>query len=344
MKNKKKIWTIIILSLISVILLAGGGIFYKKYMSPFFNIKQTVYVYVNENKDYNDLLSQLQSVAHVKNVNVFDHIARAMKYPNNMRTGRYVITPDMTCKRLLQNLKNGNQSPCRITFNNIRLKEDFVKRISEQLMFKEGELYQQLSDSAVCAQFGFDVNTIPCMFIPNTYEMYWNISAEKFMKKMKSEYDKFWTPERIEKAQEIPLTPIQVSVLASIVEEETAASSEFSTVAGLYINRLKRGMLLQADPTIKYAMGDFSLKRILFVHLENDSPYNTYKHSGLPPGPIRIPSIRCIDAVLDYAQHNYIYMCAKEDFSGKHNFASTLSEHNSNATKYQAALNRNNIK
>jgi UPF0755 protein len=250
----------------------------------------------------------------------------------------------MTCRQLLQNLKNGNQAPCRITFNNIRLKEDLAKRIGEQLMFSEGELYQQLNDSAVCAQLGFDTNTILCMFIPNTYEMYWNISVERFMKRMQSEYDKFWTPERIEKAQGISLTPIQVSILASIVEEETAASSEYSTVAGLYINRLRRGMLLQADPTVKYAMGDFSLRRILFVHLETDSPYNTYKYAGLPPGPIRIPSIRAIDAVLNYARHNYIYMCAKEDFSGKHNFATTLSEHNANAAKYRAALNRLNIR
>ncbi|MDR0232095.1 MAG: endolytic transglycosylase MltG [Dysgonamonadaceae bacterium] len=346
MKKKRKVWTIIAASLASVILAIGSSYIYvyKKYMSPFFNVKQTVYVYVNDNKDYNDLLSQLQSVAHIKDVNIFDKIAGTMKYPDNMRTGRYAVTPDMTCKQLLQNLRNGNQAPSRITFNNIRLKEDLAKRISEQLMFSEGELYQQLNDSAVCAQFGFDTNTILCMFIPNTYEMYWNIPVEKFIKKMKSEYDKFWTPERIEKAQEIPLTPIQVSIVASIVEEETAANSEFSTVAGLYINRLKRGMLLQADPTVKYAVGDFSLKRILFVHLEKDSPYNTYKYAGLPPGPIRIPSIRGIDAVLNHAQHNYIYMCAKEDFSGKHNFATTLSEHNTNAAKYQAALNRNKIK
>ena len=344
MKNRKTIWTIIIISLISLILLIGGVIIYKKYLSPFFDIKQTVYIYVNENKDYNDLLSQLQSIAHIKDVNTFDYIARTVKYPKKMRTGRYAVTPAMTCKHLLQNLRNGSQIPCRVTFNNIRLKEDFVRRISEQLMFSEGELFQQLNDSAFCDQFGFDTNTILCMFIPNTYEMYWNISIEKFMKKMKLEYDRFWTPERIEKAQEIPLTLIQISVLASIVEEETAASAEYPTVAGLYINRLKRGILLQADPTVKYAMGDFSLKRILFIHLENDSPYNTYKHSGLPPGPIRVPSIRSIDAVLDYAQHNYIYMCAKEDFSGKHNFATTLREHNSNAAKYRAALNRNNIK
>ena len=343
MKKRKKVRSIIIISLILIITIIGG-IAYKKFMAPFFDIKQTVYVYINENKDYNDLLSQLQTVAHIKDINIFDNMAGAMKYPNNMKTGRYAITPDMNCKQLLQNFKNGNQAPCRVTFNNIRLKEDFAKRIGEQLMFGEGELYKQLNDSMVCSELGFDINTVLCMFVPNTYEMYWNIPVEKFLTKMKTEYNKFWTAERMEKAQEIPLNPEQVSILASIVEEETAAGSEYATVAGLYINRLKSGMLLQADPTVKYAMGDFSIRRILYVHLESDSPYNTYKYAGLPPGPIRIPSIRGIDSVLDYAQHSYIYMCAKEDFSGKHNLATTLREHNLNAAKYQAALNRNNIK
>ena len=341
-KNKKILGGVILLFVI--IIAATGGIIYKKYFSPFFDIKQTVYVYVNENRDYNDLMSQLQSVAHIKDINAFDRAAKTMKYPENMRTGRYAVTSDMTCRLLLQSLKNGIQAPCRVTFNNIRLKEDLAKRIGQQLMFNEGELYQQLNDSLACAGLGFDSNTVLCMFIPNTYEMYWNISAEKFLTKMKSEYDKFWTPERLEKVHEIPLTPMQASILASIVEEETAASSEYSTVAGLYINRLRHGMLLQADPTVKYALGDFSIKRILYAHLENDSPYNTYKYAGLPPGPIRIPSIKGVDAVLNYEKHNYIYMCAKEDFSGKHNFATTLTEHNQNAAKYQAALNRNNIK
>ena len=340
---KKKIW---ITAIFALLLIVGiiSGLVYKKYFSPFFEISRTVYVYINENKDYNDLLSQLESVAHIKDVNAFDRLAKAAKYQERMRTGRYAITPDITCKQLLQKLKNGNQAPCRVTFNNIRLKEDLAKRIGQQLMFDEGTLYSQLNDSSACTALGFDINTILCLFIPDTYEMYWNIPAEKFLNKMKSEYNKFWTPERLEKAQEIPLTPVQVSALASIVEEETAASSEFPIIAGLYINRLKRNMLLQADPTVKYAIGDFSLKRVLNIHLEYDSPYNTYKYAGLPPGPIRIPSIRGIDAVLNHEKHDYIFMCAKEDFSGKHNFATTLMEHNKNAAKYQAALNRNKIK
>jgi UPF0755 protein len=205
-------------------------------------------------------------------------------------------------------------------------------------------LSEALSNPSVCESLGFDTTTIVSLFIPNTYEMYWTLSVDNFLQRMKKEYEHFWTDKRLEKANALSLSPVEVSVLASIVEEETADRSEYSIVAGLYINRLRKGMLLQADPTVKFAVGDVTLRRILFAHLEVDSPYNTYKHSGLPPGPIRIPSISGIDAVLNYAEHNYLYMVAKEDFSGKHNFAVSLSEHNQNARKYQEALNRNHIR
>ena len=341
-----KIKKILLWSALVIVCLCIGiaGVIYMKIQTPFFELDKTAYVYIDEEKDYDNLLLQLQTVAHAKDIRFFDRFAQVIDYPSNMKTGRYAVTSDMNCRRLLQNLKNGNQSPCRITFNNMRLKQDFARRIGEQLMFSENDLYRCLIDSAECLKYGFDVNTISSMFIPNTYEMYWNVPVEKFMSRMKSEYDRFWTPERLAKAESIPLNPVQVSILASIVEEETAVGSEYATVAGLYINRLKRGMLLQADPTVKYAVGDFALRRILYIHLATDSPYNTYKYSGLPPGPIRIPSIRAIDSVLDYAKHNYLYMCAKEDFSGRHNFSTNLAEHNRNARRYQEALNRNNIK
>lgn len=181
------------------------------------------------------------------------------------------------------------------------------------------------------------------MFIPNTYEVYWDISIDGLLKRMKKEYDKFWNDSRKDKAAVIGLTPVEVSILASIVEEECTYTDEYPTVAGLYLNRIKRKQLLQADPTVKFAVGDFGLRRILNVHLETDSPYNTYKYEGLPPGPIRIPSIKGIDSVLNYAKHDYLYMCAKEDFSGRHNFAKTLAEHNKNAANYRNALNHSGI-
>ena len=185
---------------------------------------------------------------------------------------------------------------------------------------------------------------MPALFIPNTYEAYWNTDAEAFIQRMKKEYERFWTQERKDKAQACGLTPVEVSTLASIVEEETANGPEKPMVAGLYIKRLNKGMLLQADPTVKFGLQEFGLKRILFKHLEVDSPYNTYKHAGLPPGPIRIPSIQGLESVLNYTQHHYIYMCAKEDFSGTHNFAVTAAQHQANARRYQQALNRRKIK
>ncbi len=340
--KRKIIW--LSLALFVLIILMIAGIIYQKLYAPFFNIKETVYVYIDDRKDYRDLLMQLESVAKVKNIDLFEQLAKTMKYPENMKTGRYAVSPDMSCKILLQRLRNGTQTPCNITFNNIRLKKDLADRLGEQMMFGSETLLAQLNDSAVCASLGFNTETVLCMFIPNTYQLYWNMPVDGFLKRMKKEYERFWTPERLAKAQQIPLTPVQVSILASIVEEETASAGEYPVVAGLYINRLRQGMLLQADPTVKYAVGDFALKRILNVHLQTESPYNTYMQSGLPPGPIRIPSIAGLNAVLNYQDHHYLYMCAKEDFSGKHNFATTLAEHNRNAEKYRTALNQRGIK
>ena len=200
-----------------------------------------------------------------------------------------------------------------------------------------------LTEKSILQEYNFTKQTLPALFIPNTYQVYWNISSKEFLNRMFKEYKRFWTEERQNKAKAIGLTPIEVSILASIVEEETNNKSEKPMVAGLYINRLKKGMPLQADPTVKFAWQDFTLRRITNKHLTIDSPYNTYKIIGLPPGPIRIPSPEGIDAVLNYSKHNYLYMCAKEDFSGTHNFASTLSEHNRNARKYWDALNKRKI-
>ncbi len=343
-KNKTKKVGIGICIAIVILLLGVGGFIVRQLYTPFFGVKETVYVYVDDKKNYNDLLLQLQSAAQIKDVGLFKKLASAVKYPEKMRTGRYEIRPDMTCKELLQNLRNGNQAPAKITFNNIRVKEDLAERVGGQFMFGPQALLEKLNDPQTCASYSLDTSTILCLFIPNTYEMYWNMPVDRFLQRMKKEYDRFWSEERLAKARAIPLTPVQVSTLASIVEEETAVKEEYPVVAGLYINRLKQGMLLQADPTVKFAVGDFALKRVLFVHLETESPYNTYKYEGLPPGPIRVASIGGIDGVLNYTHHHYLYMCAKEDFSGRHNFATTLMEHTRNAKRYQEALNRNNIR
>jgi UPF0755 protein len=332
-----------ILAGIFLLLGATGGVVYYTINSRAFDIKKATCIYINQKKDYNDLLFQLKYTARVKDINLFTQLATAMKYPENVKTGRYEITPKTTYLEAVRMLRSGRQTPVKLTFNNIRLKEDFAERIGTQLMFDSNILLERLRDPITTASLGFDTTTILTLFIPNTYEIYWNIPVDKFLERMKKEYNRFWTSERLKKADAIHLSPVEISILASVVEEETSAKSEYPIVAGLYINRLKKGMLLQADPTVKFAVGDVTLKRILNAHLQVESPYNTYKYSGLPPGPIRIPSISAINGALNYQEHYYLYMCAKEDFSGTHNFAVTLDEHSRNAQRYQAALNRKHI-
>jgi len=329
--------------LVLIVLIIIGGLF-MKIVSPACGTNTVTYLYIDEKKDYGAILSQLEMQSRIKNIRLFEQLASAMKYPQNIKIGRYEINPRMNYLELVRMLRNGNQTPVKLTFNNIRLKQEFAEKLGSQLMFGPDILLDELNQPEVCQSFGFDTTTIVSMFLPNTYEIYWTVSVNQFLERMKKEYDRFWTPERLRKAQDIPLSPQEVSVLASIVEEETADKSEYPIIAGLYINRLRKGMFLQADPTVKFAVGDFELRRILFAHLDVDSPYNTYKNPGLPPGPIRIPSVSGIDAVLNYTHHDYLYMVAKEDFSGRHNFAVTLSEHNQNADKYREALNRNNIR
>lgn len=335
------------LTLVAVFFLLIGGIGFWAYRlawAPNFHPKGTVYVYVDEKKDFEDLCRQLRDSAGCKNLGGFERLSGWLRYPSEMRTGRYAVKPGMSSLALLNDLRRGHQVASRITFNNIRFKKDLAERVGEQLMFGKDELLTLLNDSAYCDSLGFTPETIDALFIPNTYEIYWNTSADKFLRRMKREYDAFWIPERLKKAQDIGFTPIEVSILASIVEEETAAGDEYPIVAGLYINRLHAGIPLQADPTVKFAVGDFSLRRILFEHLEVDSPYNTYKHAGLPPGPLRVPSVKGLNSVLNHTKHKYLYMCAKEDFSGRHNFAVTLAEHNRNANRYRAELNRRQIR
>lgn len=347
MKKKNKIfskrlcWTLLITLIVGLIL--GGVALYRLVWAPNFHPKETVYLYIDQKKDYASLCQQLTDSAACAHLGGFKWLSSWLKYPEHMRTGRYAVEPGMSNWALLTNLRRGLQSATRVTFTNIRLKSDLAERLDEQLMLGKEELLALLNDSAYCDSLGFTPTTIPCLFLPNTYECYWNLSAEQLMRRMKREYEAFWTAERKRLAEEIGLTPIEVSILASIVEEETAASDEYPVVAGLYLNRLRKGIPLQADPTVKFAVGDFSLRRILFAHLEVDSPYNTYKHTGLPPGPLRIPSLRGLNSVLHYTHHTYLYMCAKEDFSGRHNFAATLAEHNRNADRYRAALNKRRI-
>ena len=300
-------------------------------------------VYIDDEATFEDVCQLVSDSVGCRSLASFRVLAGWMNYPQHVKSGCYAIETGMNNLEVVRMLRSGHQTAVRLTFNNIRTKGELAARLDEELMLSAKDLLTYLNDSAWCASEGFNTATIKTMFIPNTYEVYWNTSAKALLARMKREYDRFWNESRRDKAQKMGLSPIEISILASIVEEETAAVDEYPLVAGLYINRLKRGMLLQADPTVKYAVGDFTLQRILYRHLEVDSPYNTYKYAGLPPGPIRIPSIQALDAVLNYTKHRYLYMCAKEDFSGRHNFAVTLAEHNRNAARYRSELNRRKI-
>lgn len=260
------------------------------------------------------------------------------------RTGRYRVASGTKCLELYRHLRNGNQEPMKLVIPTSRTMDKLAAVLSRSLMVDSAEIASVLTDSTYLGTRGYTTATIPALFIPNTYEVYWDISVDKLMERMERENSRFWTADRKARANALGLTHEQVATLASIVDEETANDAEKPMIAGLFLNRLRKGIPLQADPTVKFAVGDFSLRRILNVHLRTESPYNTYQTVGLPPGPIRIASIAGLDAVLNPTEHDYLYMCAKEDFSGTHNFASTLPEHYRNARRYQKALNSRGIR
>ena len=302
------------------------------------------YLYIHTGSDFNDVFKTIKDEKVVKDTTTFLWAAQNMDYPGKVKPGRYRLKKGMSNRRLINMLKSGNQEPVKIAFQNVRLKQTLAGLVANKLETDSISIMKLLDSASYVEKLGFDTNSVYSMFIPNSYEIYWNTSAEKFVGRMHDEYQKFWNKDRQAKAQEIGLTPVQVSVLASIVDAEALHDREMPAIAGLYMNRLHKGMHLEADPTVIFANNDFNIHRVLNKHLLKVSPYNTYLNKGLPPGPIAMPSINAIEAVLNYTRHNYIYMCAKEDFSGYHAFAATLQEHLVNARKFQKALNDRNIK
>lgn len=332
--------------------LVMGGLAYKIKMASCYEEKEKAIVFVTPEDTNNSLLQKLEEA----NVNTFGWGILEKLSTFKLHTGRYAIDPGMSILDVFRRLRNHQQEPVKLTIPSLRLSiapEDqpqpfaldrLVSILAEKLMADSTSIAAVMSDMTLYASYGLNDKTFPTLFLPNTYEVYWDIAPEQLMDRMKKEYDKFWTSERMRKAKAQGLTPQEATILASIVEEETANNSEKPMVAGLYLNRLHQGMLLQADPTVKFAVGDWSLRRVLNIHLEKDSPYNLYRNKGLTPGPLRIPSTIGIDAVLNAAKHNYIYMCAKETFDGTHNFAATYSEHQANAGRYVRALNARGIR
>lgn len=336
----------VLLILLAIILVATAVGINQLYRMCYRNVctksQQEEFLYINSRMNVDELMAFMKDSYDIESPWNFKLHAELLHF-NYVMPGRYKVNPVEADLHFIRRLRNGEQTPVKISFNNIRTKAQLSQRLAEQLMLDSLTIHNVLDNEEFLKEYDLTPETALTLFLPNTYEVYWSTTAKGLIKRLHKDYTAFWNTERLEKAQRIGLTPTQVSILASIVDEETNKVKEKPIVAGLYLNRLRIGMPLQADPTVKYAVGDFTLRRILYKHLSVDSPYNTYKYSGLPPGPIRIPSISGLEAVLNRTQHNYLYMCAKETFNGEHNFASTLTEHNRNAQRYQAALNKRKI-
>ncbi len=340
----KKLWLFILVLTIIILLLSGR--FFKYIFSPNIIITNTEnsHIYIPDSASFNDVKNILSRNGNIKDIASFEWVANHKNYTKNIKSGRYKLKNKMSNNALINMLRNGKQDPVNLTFNNVRTLNELAGKVSKKLSCDSISFLEAFTNDSLIKNTGFNNATFPLLFIPDTYFIYWNTKPDKFIKRMKKEYDKFWNSNRIQKAKEQNLTPIEVGILASIVQEETNKIKEQPTIAGLYINRLNKNIKLQADPTLKFVLNDFSIKRVLNKDKLIKSPYNTYQNFGLPPGPIRIPSKNSLKAVLNAEKHEYIFMCAKEDFSGYHNFAKTLKQHNQNAKKYQNALNKVRIK
>lgn len=339
--KKKNIYLVLIIS-VSVIAISTSFYFYQVFFSPNVLIdSDTSYTLkIKSNSTFKTISDQLYNDRVINDMLSFSFVSKVLDYQGSIKPGLYVIKPKQTNLQLVRQLRSGNQSPIRVTFNNVRTKEDLAEKITANMEIDQSQFLSLVLDSVYIRKYDFNEETVMSMFVPNTYEVWWNTSAEALFDRMYKEYQNFWTESRKQKATELGLSPQEVSTLASIVQAESQQKAdERPTIAGLYLNRLRIGMPLQADPTLVFAVGDFEIKRVLNVHKEIESPYNTYKNLGLPPGPINLPDIYSLDAVLNAENHSYLYMCAKDDFSGYHAFATNLGQHNANARRYQAALN-----
>lgn len=344
MTKKKKLILIACTILATLGIIAGLAIYVKHLvMGKHFTNNSISYVYIDLDDNLDSVRHKTIKAGYPKEMKGFDILAKRYELQDNIYTGRYEVRNDMGMQEYVRNLRTGNQKPLMMVVPSVRTIEDLCGRVTRNIMLDSAKLSIALNDTSFCYSLGYRKETLYALFIPNTYEVYWDMSLDDFCQRMIKENKAFWNKERTKKAEEIGMSKEEVVTLASIVDSETANNGEKPRVAGLYMNRLRKGMLLQSDPTVIFATGDFSIRRVLKTHLQIESPYNTYKHKGLPPGPIRIASIAGIDAVLNHEKHNYLYMCAKEDFSGTHNFATNYNEHLKNARKYTRALTARGI-
>jgi UPF0755 protein len=335
---KKTKWIVGIIAAITVILLALAAPYF------FMGAPTEGLVKVRKGSTIDQIADSVKASVDVKFGDRVATMLRLMNAKVENREGAYRVTPGTSPFTAARRIKNGVQSGVKFTFNNVRTLDEWAQRWGDTFMDGPDSMRVALKDSALCAKYGKTPETIVCLLMPDTYEFYWDISPEKTLDRLNDYYNDFWTNERKSKAEKLGLTPDEVSTIASIVEEETSKADERGKVARLYLNRYQQHMRLQADPTVKFALGDFSIKRITQPMTQVKSPYNTYRVDGLPPGPIRLPEKSTIDAVLDAPQHDYLYMCARADFSGYHDFTRDYASHLDNAHRYQAALNNRGIK
>ncbi len=331
---------------VSILMTTFSFYFWQVYRSPNLLVQDNdkpFALLIPPGATFESVMDTLQKHDVVNDETSFRFLAKLMKYPERVKVGRYEIRPRMGNREALVKLRNGSQDAMDVTFNSMRQKSDLIQRLGSKFAFSSDSLGTLLNDPATCQKFGFDTTTIVCLFLPNTYKMFWTIKPEALLERMSTEYKKFWTPERQEKAKALGMSQTQVQVLASIVAAETNKRDEQPRVAGVYLNRLKQGIKLEADPTVIFALRDFGIRRLLNRQLAVDSPYNTYRYTGLPPGPINLPAPATIDAVLNAEKHDYLFFVVDARFNGYHTFSKTLAEHMANARLYQQALTRMKI-
>ncbi|MCB0508181.1 MAG: endolytic transglycosylase MltG [Chitinophagales bacterium] len=345
MKKKIAISTLLLVFIAIIGIFFSYNLLFKDNIIDNKSGKKEQIIFIHTGATYNDVLYELKNEKIIKNITTFKIVAEKLGYANKIKPGRYEIGNNSGNLFIVQKLRSGRQDPVRITFNNIQDKAHLAKIISTKIEASQSSLLQAFNNPNLLDSLHLTEDNFPTIFLANTYEFYWNTSAQEFINRMLKEYDKFWNSSRRSKAEKLGLSPTEITILASIIQKESNKYDEYPIIAGVYLNRIKIGMPLQADPTVLYALKRLGVsRRVLHIDLKIQSPYNTYIHKGLPPGPICLPELKSIDETLDAEEHDYLYFCAKEDFSGYSNFAATWQEHQANARKYQQALNERNIR
>lgn len=342
---RRRTWRVAgaLLLVVVVLALLVGRTFWQRVYAPITAVDEPRYLLVPTGAGMQQVMDSIVMNGLLRDTAAFRWTAERKKYPTRIRPGRYRVDPGMSAAALVDRLRSGEQEPVRITFNNVKRMQDLAAKVAARLECPEAELLAALEDPAVAERHGFEQETFISMFIPDTYEFWWNTTVDGFLDRMHKEYDRFWNEARRRQASDLGLSPVEVTVLASIVQAETGKREDAPKIAGVYLNRLRIGMPLQADPTLKFALGADSIARVLDRDKLVDSPYNTYRNTGLPPGPINMPERNFLQAVLEPAQHDHLYFCARADLSGYSEFARTYEQHLVNARKYQRALNERGI-